>query len=164
MISDIKSKHDLLDHNNFITFLQAITLLSFPPSVFLPLLSPLQEHELSYGFWCDLILFHFLLLLLSWGFVIPLFFMCFFQSLGRKRSDILCVQSLFLSPTSGSWKYQTKHILFSLHTAHIHQCCPEQLVGMFKVPITASTQAALTQLCFYSWALFSSSLLRLLWL
>lgn len=41
-------------------FLVAITLLSFPPSVFLLLLSQVQEHELSY----DLIPFSPLLLFL----------------------------------------------------------------------------------------------------
>lgn len=55
MITDRLSKYDLLDQNKFITFLQAITLLSFPPSVFLPLLSQVQEHQVSYGFWFDLI-------------------------------------------------------------------------------------------------------------
>ncbi len=43
--------------NKFITFHQTITLLSFSPSVFLPLLFWVQEHELSYGFWFDLISF-----------------------------------------------------------------------------------------------------------
>lgn len=50
MITDLKGKFDLSDQKRFIIFLRAITLLSFSPSVFMPLPSQVQGHEPSYGF------------------------------------------------------------------------------------------------------------------
>ena len=50
MITDSESMYDLLDQSKFISFLQAITSLSFSPSVILALPSQVQQREVSYGF------------------------------------------------------------------------------------------------------------------
>lgn len=99
-----------------------------------------------------------------WGFAISYlhgFLGGFFPLWRENKGDILCVQSLFLLLTSDNWKYQIWDMFFppspTLTTLPTYISAALNNQCMFKVPITASTRLTLTQNCFYSWALSSSS-------
>lgn len=104
-----------MDQNKFITFLQAITLLSLS---FCHCCLESRNMNCLMGF--DLISFSPLLFVLF----LRLCYFSIFLLDGEKKGDILCVQSEFLLLTSDSERCQMQHI-FSLSLPHKHSPhCP----------------------------------------
>ncbi len=116
----------------FIIFLQTKTSLCFPSCLFLPLLSEVQERELSYGFWFYLFSFSALKFLLFSRLCYFCISILSFSS-GENKSVTFFVFKVFCFFFWHQIAEGIKCNIFSLsvppsltnthHTAHIHQYC-----------------------------------------